>query len=276
MKKILLVFAHPDDESITVGGTVAKYVKAGWTVDLLCATNGEEGQSGQTTLTGQALGEIRAQELGKAATVLGISSTTIIGLNDGRLSELTPGTLEDPIYRAIELVLPDIIITFDQTGVSNHPDHIKISYATTYAFQRYVDWLLELQKKFLIRAKYDELWFKRLEMLIRKRMEPTLYFSCIPESIVRHAVQEKILPGELFGSPLRGIPDERISTVIDIRKYRDTKVQALKAHVSQMTDIDRIVALEGIPSFDQEYFVLRMEGKREFFMGKNDTIRNAL
>ena len=50
MKKILLVFAHPDDESFAAAGTVAKYVKAGWEVDLICATRGEKGEAGPSDL----------------------------------------------------------------------------------------------------------------------------------------------------------------------------------------------------------------------------------
>lgn len=90
MRKLLLVFAHPDDE-IPVCGTIAKYKKIGWQVDLTFATN--------------------------------------FGYSEGKLSALTPGTLEDPIYRAMEHELPDVVITFDKTGINNDPDHIKTCYA---------------------------------------------------------------------------------------------------------------------------------------------------
>ena len=109
MKKILSVVAHTIDESFAVGGTVAKYVKAGWQTEVLCATS--------------------------------------LGYDPGKLSMLTPGTLEDSIYRAMESGIPDVVITFDPTGISNHPDHSKVSFAATYAFQKYALWLDKLRKK---------------------------------------------------------------------------------------------------------------------------------
>ena len=80
MKRLLFVFAHPDDESFSCGGTIAKYVAAGWHVDLMCATRGEEGNRGPfVDLPQNQLGEIRQKELQKAGMVLGISSITFLG-----------------------------------------------------------------------------------------------------------------------------------------------------------------------------------------------------
>lgn len=276
MKKMLLVFAHPDDETISSGGTVAKYVNAGWQVDLVCATKGEEGSSGPYNVSGSALGVIRAGELKAATEILGISHTTFLDYTDGRLSELTPGTLEDPIFRAMESGLPDVVVTFDQTGISNHPDHIKLCYTTTYAFQKYTAWLEALQKKFRIRHSYDELWFKRLEGLLAKRIEPKLYYACLPQSVVKYLQKMNALPKQSFGKPWVGVPDEVITTIIDIGKYNKVKMRALAVHVSQREDFEEEMDLARNPELLKEFYILRMEGKKEHFMGKNDRISDRL
>lgn len=276
MKKILLVFAHPDDESICCGGTVAKYVKAGWQADLLCATKGEAGKSGPFKVRGKALGELREAELKAACAVLGVSSATVLDLSDGRLSDLTPGTLEDPIYRAMESGLPDVVITFDPTGISNHPDHIKVSRASTYAFQKYVYWLESLQKKFRIYRRHDELWFRRLEGIITKKTEPKLYYAGLPVSIVEYLQKKNALPKQSFGKPWMGVPDEEITTIIDIGKSITMKVQAIAAHVSQSKDFEGELQLANNPEFLKEFYILHMEGVKEIFMGKNDFVRDQL
>ncbi len=276
MRIILLVFAHPDDETIMSGGTVAKYVHAGWKVDLVCATEGEAGSRGPLNASGQALGVIRQAELKAASDVLGINDTTVLGHADGGLAQLTPGTLEDPIYRAMESTLPDVVITFDQTGISNHPDHIKLCYATTYAYQKYAKWLASLQKEFRIRSSYDESWLKRLEGLRVKRVEPKLYYACMPESVVTYMQKVNALPNVSFGKPWVGVPDKFITTIIDIQKYKTIKLRALAEHVSQREDFEEEMAAANNPVFLKEYYILRMQGTKEHFMGRNDRISDRL
>lgn len=276
MKKILSVFAHPVDESFAVGGTVAKYVKAGWQVDLVCATKGEASSNTSHDGTGDILGSMRESELKKAADILGINTITPLGYKEDRLKELTPGTLEDPIYRAMESGIPNVVITFDPTGISNHPDHIKICFAVTYAFQRYALWLDGLRKKYRIYGICDEQWLKRLNDFLVRNIEPKLYYVCMPSSIVRHAISEKVTPVENFGKPMLGVDDNLITTIIDIRNVSAIKLRAMKAHESQLVDVDRFVQSEGNPLFDQEYFIHRMQGAKEIFMGKLDSVSDRI
>lgn len=273
---MLLVYPHPDDETIATGGTVAKYVRAGWQADLICATKGEAGNSGPYHVSGSALSVIRAGELKAATDILGISHTTFLPYTDGKLSELTPGTLEDHVFRAMESGLPDVVITFDQTGISNHPDHIKLCYATTYAFQKYAAWLEGLLKKFHLRSSYDESWLRRLENLLSKRTEPKLYYTCLPESVVKYLQNSDALPKQSFGKPWVGVPDEVVTTIIDISKFKGLKMRALAAHVSQREDFEGETRLTNNPEFLKEFYILRMEGTKEYFMGKNDRISDRL
>ena len=257
----MLSFAHPDDESFCCGATIAKYVKEGWRVDLVCATKGEVGNSGPYTATGEALGAIRQRELEKAGTILGISSITFLGYTDGTLAGLHSGELEDKIYEKMEELVPDIVITFDTTGVSNHPDHIKICYATTFAFQKYAFWI---QNRLSGAVGFDE------EQL------PKLYYACTPESIVNYLKKKKVFPDVSFNKPWLGTPDKFITTAISAKGFQTIKKQALRTHISQQQDVDRFLSLSKNPLASCEYFILRMHGTREVFMGKNDRVAAKL
>ncbi len=254
MKKLLLVFAHPDDESFTSAATVAKYVKAGWSVDLISATRGEAGSSGEYgEKTSGQLGSIRQGELQKAARLLGISSITFLGYMDGTLTDEPPGELEDKIYKKMEELIPDCVITFDTTGISNHPDHIKLCYATTFAFQKYAFWIER-----------------------QVTGAPKLYYACVPETVVSYLKRKKIFPEVSFGKPWLGTPDKYITTVISSTGFQMIKKKALRMHVSQKEDVERFLSFPKNPLVQQEYYILRLEGTREIFMSKNDRVSGSL
>jgi N-acetylglucosamine malate deacetylase 2 len=261
MKRLLLVFAHPDDESYSSGGTVAKYVKTGWKVDLISATRGEDGSRGPyISLPQNKLGDIRQKELQKAGIELGISTITFLGYRDGTLSEQTPGELEDKVYKKMEELVPDAVITTDTTGISNHPDHIKMCYVTTYAFQKYAAWIEEQLK----------------DQEVATQIFPKLYYACMPGSVAEYLKKKKTLPNESFGKPWRGTPDKNITTVINIMKFATAKKNALKSHISQQEDVNRFLSLPSQPLLKHEYFILRMQGTTEVFLGKNDHVANHL
>jgi len=261
MKRLLLVFAHPDDESFSSGGTVAKYVKAGWHVDLLSATRGEEGSRGPFIDVPQnKLGDIRQKELQKAGITLGISTITFLGYHDGTLAEQTPGELEDVVYKKMEELIPDTVITMDTTGISNHPDHIKMCFVTTYAFQKYAAWIEEKLK----------------DQEEAAQIFPKLYYACMPESVVEYLLKKKKLPPESFGKPWRGTPDKKITTVINIMKFAAAKRRALASHVSQQEDVKRFLSFRSQPALKHEYFILRMQGTTEVFMGNEDRVSDRL
>jgi N-acetylglucosamine malate deacetylase 2 len=262
MKRMLLVFAHPDDESFTCGGTVAKYVKAGWRVDLICATRGQVGESGPYgEKTPTELGMIREAEVRSAARLLGISSVTFLDYMDGKLDEDRPGKLEDMLYQKFEEMIPDCVITFDTLGISNHPDHIRLSYSTTYSFQKYAFWI---EKQLKADPAYQE------------DDAPKLYYACVPETVVEYLKRKKVFTEESFGRKWIGPEDKRITTAISIKGFQMIKKKALKLHVTQKEEIDRFLSLAKNPLLSQEYFMLRLHGTREIFMGKNDSIASKL
>lgn len=267
---MLLVFAHPDDESFAASGTVAKYVAAGWQADLVCATRGEAGSAnGQTT---ESLGDVRQKELETAGTVIGLSSITFLGYSDGKLTDLNPGELENKVFRQMKNLTPDVVITFEVTnGVSNHPDHRKIGLATTFAFQKYAKLVVKPPAPGR-RASAEESFNQALAV----GDEPRLYYACLPASIVDFFQKKHLLPSTMFGKPWRGIPDKLVTTVINIRRFRTTKIKALEAHVLQSKDVERFLEAGENPLTLQEYFILRLEGTTEVFMGRNDRVSNRL
>lgn len=273
MKTMLLVFAHPDDESFTAGGTVAKYAKTGWKIHLVCATNGEQ--------AGDDLGPIRQKEVRKAADTLGIKSVTFLGLPDAGLSELTPGTLEDPLFKIMKEKLPDTVITHDTTGITNHPDHIKVCYAVTYAFQEYAEYLFAIETKNKSAIHRGKNWIQeehqRVFGDVAVSHEPKLYYVCLPQNILAFFKKVGGLSDLSYDQPWKGTPDKTITTVIDIKQTKSIKIKALKCHLSQKVDVDRFIAVPLLnPFLKQEFFLLRMQGTYEILMGKIDRIDDRL
>ncbi len=131
-KRMLVILAHPDDESFAVGGTLAKYAHQDVQVILLCATRGEAGIPG---VNPEEAGDIRERELRKAAEHLGIE-VYFLGYLDGELAQTKPEALLETIACWIDLVQPQVILTFGPDGVSGHPDHVTISHIVTQAYDQ--------------------------------------------------------------------------------------------------------------------------------------------
>jgi LmbE family N-acetylglucosaminyl deacetylase len=132
-KRMLAILAHPDDESFAVGGTLAKYAHQEVQVSLLCATRGEAGISG---VKPEEAGDIRERELRQAAEHLGIE-VYFLGYPDGELAQTKLEALLETVACWVDLVQPQVILTFGPDGVSGHPDHLTISKAVTQAYDQF-------------------------------------------------------------------------------------------------------------------------------------------
>lgn len=124
-RSLLAIFAHPDDESLSCGGLLARCARLGARVSLVCATRGEA-RAGDAI----GLGEIRPRELANAAQVLGITDVVLLNHEDGMLPWLDARALELDILSAIRRFQPDVIVTFGEDGLYWHPDHIAIHQRT--------------------------------------------------------------------------------------------------------------------------------------------------
>jgi LmbE family N-acetylglucosaminyl deacetylase len=127
-RRILGVFAHPDDETFLAGGTLAKYAAAGCEVLLLCATHGEAGKRGDyEQLTPQEFARIRRKELEAAGRALGICRPLFLDCADRGLAGDCWNSATDEIARIMRRLKPDAVITFGPDGISGHPDHVALS-----------------------------------------------------------------------------------------------------------------------------------------------------
>ncbi len=122
---VLAVFAHPDDESLSCGGTLARLAASGARVVVMCATRGQRGAV-DGVYRSDALGRLRAEELRAAAGLLGVSEVLLLNHQDGYLpwNDITDFTAEITLF--LRRRRPDAVITFDHDGLYWHPDHIAV------------------------------------------------------------------------------------------------------------------------------------------------------
>jgi LmbE family N-acetylglucosaminyl deacetylase len=127
---VLAVVAHPDDESFGLGAVLDAFVSAGATTSVVCFTAGEA-----STLHGVPgpLHQLRANELGAAARVLGLSAATLLHYPDGNLREQCRTTLAGEVLAATRAAPLDGMVAFDLSGVTGHPDHAAATAAAVAA-----------------------------------------------------------------------------------------------------------------------------------------------
>lgn len=225
--KIIFVFAHPDDETLSSGGTIALLSKEN-EVKLICATKGEAGQVGEPPVCAKEnLAKVREEELRRAAKTLGISEIFFLGFIDGMLHKIQKKKLADPIYSILLKEKPDMVITFDEQGGSNHPDHKAINKAATTAFNEFINTVNKPTK---------------------------LYYTAMPRSYIK-AYEKLSLSYTAFGR-IKGTPDKIINTIVDISKTFNLKEAALREHKTQHKDVKRFLKRVDHVNLKKEFFRL--------------------
>jgi LmbE family N-acetylglucosaminyl deacetylase len=224
-----LVFfhAHPDDESIGTGGTIAKAVHLGHRVVVVVATNGELGAEPEGLLgPGESLSERRLAETVEAAGILGVHRLEFLGYRDsgmmGTASNEDPdcfwATDVDAAAGRLAAILvgegADMVTIYDETGVTGHPDHIQVHRVGVRAAAR---------------AGVGEV------------LEGTMSRSQA-RRLIRHAAgaDAVTLDRDL---DVFGTPDELITDKIDVRAYLDVKRRAMAAHASQISETSLFLSL---------------------------------
>jgi len=136
MRRLTAVFAHPDDETFAIGGTLARYAGDGVRCSLYCATDGDAGRSSGIPVSSRAeLAALRREELRAASEVLGIAAVDRGGHPDGALAAVDPEVLLAEIVRVIRRERPQVVVTFGPEGApTRHRDHRAISRLATAAF----------------------------------------------------------------------------------------------------------------------------------------------
>lgn len=147
--RLLIAYAHPDDESFGLGGLITKYVEQGVEVYLICATNGDAGSMDEEFLQGgKTIKDVRLAELDCAVQKLAFTDVFLLGYHDSGMMGSPDNQREDSLWytwnhmpdtvtqRVVEVlrqVRPHVVITFNEYGGYGHPDHIAIQQATVAA-----------------------------------------------------------------------------------------------------------------------------------------------
>jgi N-acetyl-1-D-myo-inositol-2-amino-2-deoxy-alpha-D-glucopyranoside deacetylase/mycothiol S-conjugate amidase len=146
-RTLCFIGAHPDDETSSMGSTLAYYATAGVNVYYICATRGEAGMNNLNQLGGfKSLGELRSAELGCAAKILGLAGVIHLGYRDSgmlgtddnkhpeSLAAAPIDEVSERIVKVIRSLKPDVVVTHDSMGGYGHPDHVAVHNATVKAF----------------------------------------------------------------------------------------------------------------------------------------------
>ena len=228
---LMIVHAHPDDESSQTGGTLARYASAGCRTVLVTCTDGAQGDAvdggskpGENRHDPRQVAQHRSMELDAAARALGVVDLVKLGYPDSGVSSGDGAVAADsfsarpllpmvePMVRLLRLYEPDVVITYPPNGLSGHPDHIRTHELVVAAHANVV-----------ANGAHDG----RL---------PRLYYIAMSVSRLRE-VQAGVRAA--FGDDVwmppdeLGIDDDEITTVIDIAPFWAAKTAALAAHASQ-------------------------------------------
>ena len=245
----MCVLAHPDDESLGTGGTLAKYAGEGIDTFLITATRGERGRFGDTGERPNAdiVGQVREAELRVAAKELGLREVTLLGYPDGALDTVDAARAQEAVASHLRRVRPHVVITFGPEGAYGHPDHVAISQLTTAAIVRAADREFAVSKLYHI-AWSAETWAAYQSAL--KKLTSTV-----------DGVERQVIPS----------PQWMITTRIDTSDVWPTVWRAVQCHQTQMSIYKNLAglpaehhrALWGVQEFTRVFSVVNGGRARE-------------
>ena len=263
--RMLLVHAHPDDETINNGATMAMYAALGAEVTLITCTRGEEGEVLIPELAhlaanqSDALGPHREIELADAMRALGVSDHRFLGTDslkfrDSGMMGTQPNNRPDVFWQAqvesaadllvtvIDEIKPHVLITYDEFGGYGHPDHIQAH-------------------RVAMRASEKSEW-----------QIPKIYWNVMPKSVIQSGIDAM----KKVGSDFMGVEsadelpfakdDSFVHALIDGNKYVDKKMDAMRAHATQISVDGPFFALSdnvGLQIWGNEYYTLVRGAKAE-------------
>ena len=260
-KRLLLVHAHPDDETINNGVTMAKYAKDGAQVTLVTCTRGEEGEVLVAELASLAsdkddkLGQHREIELKDAMAHLGIADFRFLGApnkkwrdsgmmgmpQNDRTDVFWQSDLDESANELVKIILeikPQVLITYDEFGGYGHPDHIKAHRVAMRA------------------AEIAETNGWNIEKI---------YWNTMPRSVIQMGIEKmKEVGSDFFGAesvddlPFAK-PDELVTSVVHASEFVPQKLAAMKAHATQIALDGPFFALSnnlGLSVWGDEYYTI--------------------
>lgn len=231
--RMMAILAHPDDESLGLGGLIAKCSAEGIEVSLVTATRGEGGRfgphrEGPEHPGRERLGEIREAELRCAAATLGIRDVALLGFEDGRLDQADPKEAVARIVAHVRRVRPDVVVTFPPDGAYGHPDHVAICQYATAAMVAAADPGREAPDGEPPHAVTKLYYFVSPIEQWRAYQEVLKKLVSVVDGVERQAMPW---------------PDWEITTVVDTRAHWSTVWKAVSCHASQMSVYEKLADL---------------------------------
>jgi N-acetyl-1-D-myo-inositol-2-amino-2-deoxy-alpha-D-glucopyranoside deacetylase len=245
-KTLLVVLAHPDDEAFGTGGTLARYAANGVNVHLICATKGESGKITDPTIDPTIdKGLLREAELRASCKALGIHEPIFLGyLDSGRfertqhnnaqaLMNVDDLEIEQKILGHMEVLRPDVMLTFDPHGIYGHIDHIKIHRAATAAF-----------------------WSAGKVM---KEPPKRLFYSAMSSVRMKQLQQiRETSPMSKLDADIYGVSEDSFAAILWVENYVAQKQAAIAAHRSQVGPASSFAGLsEGEAKKMWEEFIVK-------------------
>lgn len=254
---LLAIYAHPDDETFGIGGTMALCARRGVPVTMLCATRGEVGEiSPGTGATPDTLGHYREAELRDAMELLGVHDVRFMGFRDSgmlgtpennderALMKAHPDAVIHMMVRAIRELRPEVVATWDASGGYGHPDHVAVHHHATAAFHAAADparfptagepW----QAK---RLFYTAIPMKEFERIMIEMRDAGADVPNVAEDAEAMAALPRVDP----------------NCTIDVSTVVELKEQAMLLHRTQISDMDPFMRLPADLRhrfFGMEYF----------------------
>ena len=252
MPTLVSFHAHPDDEAIQTGGSLARAADDGHRVVLVFATRGEHGEVDDGFLDdGETLSERRVKETRAAADILGVARVEFLGYRDSGMAGTPENDLPGSFWRAdvdeaadrVAAILreeqADVLTVYDDHGGYDHPDHIQVHRVGVRASE-----LAAVARVYEATMNRDHIRRLVLEMREHARAAGT------------------DLPDDM-GDPdalTLGVTEDRITTTVDVSAFIDTKRAALAAHRSQVDETSFFLAMAPEHfrlAFGQEWFIRR-------------------
>ncbi len=240
--RLLVVMAHPDDESLACGGTIALAARRGVEITLVCATRGERGPVNPSLgIEPGALAVTREHELREAAAVLGIGEVIIMAWPDGMLRWSEASRLEQDLAAVMLACRPEAVITFGPDGLYWHPDHIAIGRRTEAA-------------------------------LATIGLDAALYYVSMPQGSMRGLVEAARRHSTDVRESLWGVAPEAFGAgalpptlVVDAFSTVAEKLRALRCHRSQLEPDNPLAAVDvrdAAPWLGIEHLALAGDSRR--------------
>jgi N-acetyl-1-D-myo-inositol-2-amino-2-deoxy-alpha-D-glucopyranoside deacetylase len=231
--RLVGVFAHPDDDVYTLGGSLV-LERERLEMTLVFCTSGDAGPIWIDGVEPHELGRVREREQAASMDALGIDADVrFLRHPDFHLPNVPAGVLESELDAVFRETQPHLVVTFGADGLTGHHDHIAVGAATDAAFHR---------------ARTDEGIVARLLHVGMPRSAVALLEEQL-RALGDPAKEERSLLA------LRGVPDDRIAVTVDTRPVRETKLAGIEAHRTQIGELERLPEALRWIVLDTEWFM---------------------